>query len=49
MSIEPPGLDVGGTCKGPPENGGGTCCAVGERPFEDLEGLEPGVRKGGAI
>jgi len=48
-NIEPRGLDIGGICEFPPQEGGGALWAAGERRFDELEGLEPIIREGGWV
>jgi len=45
-NIEPRGLDMGGTCEFPPQEGGGALKVAEEGRFNEVGGLEPGIREG---
>jgi hypothetical protein len=47
--IEPRGLDIGWTCGFPPQEGNGALRVAEGRRFDQLGGLEPGIREGGWI
>jgi hypothetical protein len=49
LNVEPCRPIIGASCEYSPQEGGGTSFVMVERGVKGLRGLEPRIRKGGAV